>query len=69
MLEPAAANGRERRGAPAAQSDRLILRCAIPPEQWNKLGKKLLPKLRAAGKDLSLGLDAALTVRAEDLRH
>lgn len=55
--------------APAAGSIRLCLRGTIPPEQWNKLGTKLLPKLRVAGKDLSLGLDASLTLRAEDVRH
>ncbi|MCI0722824.1 MAG: DUF499 domain-containing protein [Acidobacteria bacterium] len=54
---------------PAGQSVRLSLRGAIPPEQWNKLGTKLLPKLRTAGKDLSLGIDATFTVRAEDLRQ
>jgi len=45
------------------------LRGSIPPEQWNKLGTKLLPKLRSSGQDLSLGLDASLTVRSRDLSH
>ncbi len=51
------------------QAIRLSLRGKIPPEQWNKLGTKLLPKLRTAGQELSLGLDASLTVRAQDLQH
>jgi len=48
---------------------RLSLRGNIPPEQWNKLGTKLLPKLRTAGQELSLGLDASFTLRAQDLQH
>ncbi len=55
--------------APADQLVRLWLRGRIPPEQWNKLGTKLLPRLRAAGQELSLGLDASLDVRSQDLRH
>jgi hypothetical protein len=48
---------------------RLNLRGRIPPEQWNRIGTKLLPKLRGAGQDLAIGLDASLTIRAQDLRH
>lgn len=54
---------------PAGQTVRLCLRGSVPPEQWNKLGTKLLPKLRTAGKELSLGLDASFIVSAEDVRH
>jgi hypothetical protein len=53
----------------ANQSVQLYLRGKIPPEQWNKLGTKLLPRLRTAGQELSLGLDASFTVRAQDLQH
>jgi len=45
------------------------LRGSIPPEQWNKLGTKLLPKLRSSGQDLILGLNASLMVRSQDVRH
>jgi hypothetical protein len=48
---------------------RLTLRGTIPAEQWNKLGTRLLPKLRTAGQELSLGLDASLTVRTQDVQH
>jgi hypothetical protein len=48
---------------------RLSLHGTIPPERWNRLGTKLLPKLRISGQDLSLGLDASLTVKAGDLGH
>jgi len=51
------------------QAVRLCLRGKIPPEQWNKLGTKLLPKLRTAGQELLLGLDASFTVRAQDVQH
>lgn len=51
------------------QAVRFYLRGNIPPEQWNRLGTKLLPKLRGADQNLTLGLDASLTVRAQDARH
>jgi hypothetical protein len=37
----------------------------IPPELWNRLGTKILPKLRAANSELKIGLDFAVTVPAE----
>lgn len=67
ILEPPPSPGPQ--AVPPDQLVRLSLRGSIPPEQWNKLGTKLLPKLRASGQDLSLGLDASLTVRSQDLRH
>jgi hypothetical protein len=51
------------------QSVRLYLRGKVPPEQWNKLGTKLLPRLRTAGQELSLGIEASFTVRAQDFQH
>ncbi len=53
----------------AEQTVRLWLRGAIPPELWNRLGTRLLPKLRTSGQDLSLGIDASLMVRSQDVRH
>jgi hypothetical protein len=35
----------------------------VPPELWNRLGTKILPKLRA-GSELSIGLEFAVTVSA-----
>ncbi len=35
-----------------------------PPEVWNRLGTKILPKLRS-GSDLKIGLDFAVTVSAD----
>ena len=55
---------------PAADAQvHLALRGPVPPEQWNRLGTRLLPKLRTAGTDLSLSLDASLTVSAKDLQY
>jgi hypothetical protein len=51
----------------APETVRLTLRGTIPPEQWNKLGTKLIPKLRTAGLELSLGLEATLIVRFQDI--
>ena len=64
MLEPAEPIEQ----APSSAAIRLSLRGTIPPEQWNRLGTKLLPKLRGMGSELSLGLEASLLVRAEDIR-
>ncbi|MCS6898094.1 MAG: hypothetical protein NZM29_08990 [Nitrospira sp.] len=38
----------------------------IPPEVWNRLGTKLLPKLRA-GADLRLGLDFSVDLDANQI--
>ena len=35
----------------AAQSVQVRLTGSIPPEQWNKIGTRLIPRLRAAGQD------------------
>lgn len=36
----------------------------IPPEVWNRLGTKILPKLRS-GSDLRIGLEFTATVKAD----
>src|ERR1019366_8112720 len=37
---------------------------AIPPEVWNRLGTKILPKLRS-GSELKIGLEFSVTVSAD----
>jgi hypothetical protein len=37
----------------------------VPPEVWNRLGTKILPKLRS-GSDLRIGLDFTVTVKADN---
>ncbi len=55
-------------GVTAAEQDiRLSLRGTIPPEQWNKIGTRLIPRLRSSGYELSLILDASLTVHSQDV--
>ena len=46
---------------PAASTRTLRLAGTIPPEIWNRLGTKILPKLRS-GSDLKIGLDFSVTV-------
>ena len=36
----------------------------VPPEAWNRLGTKILPKLRS-GSQLRLGLEFSVTVSAD----
>jgi hypothetical protein len=48
---------------PAAASRTLRLVGAIPPEVWNRLGTRILPKLRS-GSDLRIGLDCSVTIAA-----
>lgn len=39
---------------------------SVPPEIWNRLGTKILPKLRS-GSELTIGLDFSVRVKAENL--
>ena len=51
------------RPQPRPDSSDTVLHLAgsVPPEVWNRIGIKLLPKLRS-GKDLSLGIDLSVAV-------
>jgi hypothetical protein len=48
---------------PASRTIRLV--GAIPPELWNRLGTRILPKLRS-GKDLRIGIDFSVSVDADN---
>jgi len=37
----------------------------LPPEVWNRLGTKILPKLHSTGTELSITVDFSVTVPAE----
>jgi hypothetical protein len=50
--------------APSADTRTLHLTGNVPPEVWNRLGTKILPKLRA-GADLRIGVDFSVTVPSE----
>ncbi|MEW6741829.1 MAG: DUF499 domain-containing protein [Planctomycetota bacterium] len=46
---------------PGVQTKTIRLVGAVPPEVWNRLGTKVLPKLRS-GSDLRVGIDFSVTV-------
>jgi hypothetical protein len=60
--EPSPARGPEL--APSATTKTLHLVGTVPPEIWNRLGTKILPKLRS-GSDLRIGLEFTVTVKAD----
>jgi len=60
--EPSLAEGSE--PTPGAATKTLRLVGTVPPEVWNRLGTKILPKLRA-GSDLRIGLEFTVTVKAD----
>jgi hypothetical protein len=69
VLEPPLAIPPRRETPAAGEMIRLSLRGTIPPEQWNKLGTRLIPRLRSSGQELSLNLSATLAVAIKDLIH
>jgi hypothetical protein len=50
------------------QTRTLRLVGTVPPEIWNRLGTKILPKLRS-GSELKIGLDFSVTIRADVASH
>ena len=53
---------------PGAQKTILRLSGTVPPEVWNRLGTKVLPKLRS-GDDLSVGIDFSVSVSSQFARN
>lgn len=49
---------------PDVQTRTIRLVGIVPPEVWNRLGTKVLPKLRA-GSDLKIGIDFSVTVNRD----
>ncbi len=49
---------------PGVQTKTIRLVGAVPPELWNRLGTKVLPKLRS-GSDLRVGVDFSVTVNRD----
>ncbi len=49
---------------PSDQKTTLRLAGAVPPEVWNRLGTKMLPKLRS-GNDLRVGVEFSVSVSSE----
>jgi hypothetical protein len=52
--------------ASGATTKTLHLVGTVPPEVWNRLGTKILPKLRS-GADLRIGLEFTVTVKADTM--
>jgi hypothetical protein len=50
--------------APSVGTRTLRLSGTVPPEMWNRLGTRVLPKLRA-GSNLRIGVDLSVTVSAD----
>ena len=48
---------------PTGRKTTLKLRGTVPPEVWNRLGTRILPKLRS-GDDLSVGIEFSVSVDA-----
>lgn len=63
---PAPAPGAHPSPEPHAGAETRTLRLVgnVPPEVWNRLGTKILPKLRS-GNDLKIGLDFSVTVKSD----
>jgi hypothetical protein len=63
---PVAPVGEEPAVAPTRSPQTRVLRLvgSVPPELWNRLGTKLLPKLRG-GTELRVGIDFSVVVRDE----
>ena len=49
---------------PDTQQTTLRLSGTVPPEVWNQLGTKMLPKLRS-GDDLSVGIKFSVSVSSQ----
>jgi hypothetical protein len=64
ILLPELSPARGPEPAPGATTKTLRLVGTVPPEVWNRLGTKILPKLRA-GSDLRIGLEFTVTMKAD----
>ncbi len=62
--EPAPQPAPESGPSPDNQKTTLRLAGTVPPEVWNRLGTKILPKLRD-GEDLSVGVECTVSVRSQ----
>lgn len=58
---------KEKEPSPGIQTKTLRLVGTVPPEIWNRLGTKIIPKLKS-GSDLKIGVDFSVTVNAESAR-
>ena len=59
---------KEKEPSPGIQTRTLRLVGTVPPEIWNRLGTKIIPKLKS-GSDLKIGVDFSVTVNADSIRN
>jgi len=59
---------KEERPIPGIQTKTLRLVGTVPPEIWNRLGTKIIPKLKS-GSDLRIGVDFSVTINADSVRN
>ncbi len=52
------------RSTPGSETTTLRLVGTVPPEIWNRLGTRILPKLRV-GSELTIGVELSVTVKSE----
>lgn len=62
--QPESESGPDPAPSPDNQKTTLRLTGTVPPEVWNRLGTKLLPKLRS-GEDLSVGIEFIVSVHSQ----
>ena len=67
VIEELKEREKEKEPAPGIQTRTLRLVGTVPPEIWNRLGTKIIPKLKS-GSDLKIGVDFSVTVNAESVR-
>ena len=56
MIEEVEEREKEKEPKPGIQTRTLHLIGTVPPEIWNRLGTKIIPKLKS-GADLKIGVD------------
>jgi hypothetical protein len=64
VIEEVKEREREKEAIPGIQTRTLHLVGTVPPEIWNRLGTKIIPKLKS-GSDLKIGVDFSVTINAE----
>jgi hypothetical protein len=67
VTTPTAGPGREPGSAPSTATRTIRLSGTVPPEVWNRLGTKILPRLRS-GSELKIGLDFSVTVPGDAVK-
>jgi hypothetical protein len=67
VIEELKEREKEKEAVLGIQTRTLRLVGTVPPEIWNRLGTKIIPKLKS-GTDLKIGVDFSVTLNAESVR-